>query len=64
VSSFSGQERTHGKMRDGGSSCLRRRAYRISTTSWDPNPPVREAALKGKPSVSVKASPWGPPCPR
>ena len=30
ASSFSGQERTHGKMRDGGSCCLRRRVYRIS----------------------------------
>jgi 3-oxoadipate enol-lactonase len=26
-------------MRDGGSSCLRRRAYRISTTSGDSNEP-------------------------
>jgi hypothetical protein len=38
VSSFAGQERTHGKMRDGGSPCLRRRPYRISTTFGDSNP--------------------------
>jgi hypothetical protein len=30
-------ERTHGKMRDGGSLCLRRRRYRISNTSGDSN---------------------------
>jgi hypothetical protein len=44
VSSFSGQERTHGKMRDGGSRCLRRQAYRISTTIWDSNLCLREGA--------------------
>jgi CBS domain-containing protein len=34
-------ERTHGKMRDGGSCCLRRLVYRISTTCWDSNPSMK-----------------------